>query len=74
MLPSMVVRNKMSQHQRTNPRCLTSVSATKPVPINESSEDMDSVREKIRSGQAFLRVIEYPWGVEFDVVNVEGGK
>jgi len=44
---------------------------TRSVPI-DSSEDLDSIREKIRTGHAFLKVVEYPWGVEFDVVNVEG--
>jgi len=45
---------------------------TRPVSIDESSENLDSIREKIRTGQAFLKVVEYPWGVEFDLVNVEG--
>jgi len=42
------------------------------VPINESEENIDAIREKIRTGQARLRVVEYPWGVEFDVYTVEG--
>jgi len=29
--------------------------------------DVDLLAEKIRSGRAFLQVIAYPWGVEFDV-------
>jgi hypothetical protein len=51
---------------------LPSVSVTKPVPIEESPEDLDSVREKIKTGQAFLKVVEYPWGVEFDVISAGG--
>jgi len=61
----------MSQYQHANTRSLASVSMTRSVPI-DSSEDLDSIREKIRTGHAFLKVVEYPWGVEFDVVNVEG--
>jgi hypothetical protein len=40
------------------------------VPIDESLEDLDSIRQRIESGQAFLRVVEYPWGVGFDVGEV----
>jgi hypothetical protein len=31
---------------------------------------MDSVRQRIESGQAYLRVVAYPWGVEFDLAEV----
>jgi len=62
----------MTQHSHANTRSPASVSLTRPVSIDESSENLDSIREKIRTGQAFLKVVEYPWGVEFDLVNVEG--
>lgn len=42
-------------------------SVTEPVPLDE---DWDAVRERIRAGRAFLRVIEYPWGVEFEVCDL----
>ena len=61
----------MSQYERTSTRSSASVSLTRPTPIDESPEGLDSIREKIRSGQAFLKVVEYPWGVEFDVCAVE---
>jgi len=61
----------MSQQAHANTRSPTSV-LTRPVSIDNSSEGLDSIRKKIRTGHAFLRVVEYPWGVEFDVVNVEG--
>jgi hypothetical protein len=64
----------MSQYQHANTRNLASVSVTRPVPIDESPEDLDLIREKIRTGRAFLKVVEYPWGIEFDVINVEGGQ
>jgi len=47
---------------------------TRPVSIEESVDNLDSIREKIRTGQAFLKVVQYPWGVEFDVCDVEGGR
>ena len=62
----------MSQYQHANTRSLASVSVTRPVSINESTEDLDSIREKFRTGQAYLKVVEYPWGLEFDLINVEG--
>jgi hypothetical protein len=34
---------------------------------NGSKETIDSLAEEIRGGKALLRVIAYPWGVEFDV-------
>jgi len=40
------------------------------VPVDDGMEDMDSVRRRIASGRAFLRIVEYPWGVEFDVGEV----
>jgi hypothetical protein len=62
----------MSQQIRANNRNPASASLTRAVPINESPESPDSRSKKINAGQAFLRVVEYPWGVEFDVVNMEG--
>jgi len=62
----------MSQYKHASPQNLHPLSVARPVPIEESPEDLDSIRESIKTGRAFLRVVEYPWGVEFDVVNVEG--
>jgi len=63
----------MTQHKRGGNRS-SAVSVTRPVSIEESVENLDSIREKIRTGQAFLKVVQYPWGVEFDVCDVEGGR
>ena len=60
----------MNQYEGAAARRLASVSVAGPVPIGEGHEDLDSLREKIMRGQAFLRVVEYPWGVEFDVSEV----
>ncbi|HYA56115.1 MAG TPA: hypothetical protein VED22_04875 [Nitrososphaerales archaeon] len=68
----MVVREELSQYMRANTQSLASVSVARQAPIGESPEDLDAIRERIRRGQALLKVVEYPWGVEFDVVNVEG--
>jgi len=32
-----------------------------------SRDEIDLITDKIRSGEALLRVVAYPWGVEFDV-------
>ena len=60
----------MSQNERAAIRSLASVCAAKPVPIDEGQEGLASVRERIAAGRAFLMVVEYPWGVEFDVSEV----
>jgi len=61
----------MSQHERIATRSLASAQMAKPVPFDESLEGLDALRQRIENGQAFLRVVEYPWGVEFDVSEVE---
>jgi len=63
----------MSQYkQHASPQNLHPVSVAKPMPIEESPEDLNSIREKIKTARAFLKVVEYPWGVEFDVVEAGG--
>jgi hypothetical protein len=66
----MVVRRQMSQRERVAARIQSSVRVARPVPVDDGMEDMDSVRRRIASGRAFLRIVEYPWGVEFDVGEV----
>ena len=63
--------NKMSQQERASARRSMSVWVAEPVPI-ESQEGLDSARERIMAGRAFLKVVEYPWGVEFGVCEVRG--
>ena len=60
----------MNQRERVATRSQASFRVARPVPIDESLEDLDSIRQRIESGQAFLRVVEYPWGVGFDVGEV----
>jgi hypothetical protein len=52
-------------------RTVTSVLEVKPVQIGETSEDVSRIAEQIRAGQAFLEVVVYPWGVEFEVYRRE---
>jgi hypothetical protein len=40
---------------------------TSPVSIDADRDGIDSLAEKILAGKALLRVVAYPWGVEFDV-------
>ena len=71
-MPYMVVRNKMSHSEGTNSLTRASVWVASPVPIGRGLDDIDSIRQRIQEGRAFLKVVEYPWGVEFDVCDVEG--
>ena len=64
----------MTQYERADAPRSPMVSVTRPVPLDEGREDLDAVREMIRTGQAFLKVVQYPWGVEFDVCDMEGRK
>jgi len=43
----------------------------RPVPVENLKDDVLSLTDKIRSGEAFLKVVAYPWGVEFDLCDNE---
>jgi len=60
--------------EHANTRSPVSLSLSLPVPIDEIPENLDSIREKIRKGKAILKVVQYPWGIEFDMCDVEGGQ
>ena len=49
-----------------------SVRLAKPVHVEDLADQAHTLSEKISSGQAFLKVVAYPWGVEFDVC--DGGR
>jgi len=40
--------------------------------IHGAEDDINSISEKIGSGRAFLKVVAYPWGIEFEVCEAEG--
>jgi len=46
----------------------------KPGPFGDTAEDVERIAQRIRAGQAFLKVVAYPWGVEFEVCSQEGEK
>ena len=41
-----------------------------PAESQLSPNEIDSQAEKIRTGNALLEVVSYPWGVEFSVVTL----
>jgi hypothetical protein len=41
-----------------------------PVSIDTDRDGIDSLAEKILTGRVLLRVVAYPWGVEFDVCEI----
>ena len=62
----------MNQQERVSAPNLASVGLGRPIPLDEGVEDLDLVRLRIESGHAFLRVVEYPWGVEFELSEAGG--
>jgi len=67
----MVVMQKTTQTEYATAKVPASVWIAKPRHI-DGAEDVSSVSEEIGSGRAFLKVVAYPWGVEFDVCSKEG--
>ena len=66
------VKNKMTISEYvTKP---ASAWPARSIPIDEIEGDMDSLRSKIQSGRAYLRVVAYPWGVEFEVCEPGDGR
>lgn len=63
--------NIMYQTEHAKPRVQIAVRVDGPVPVDSGTCEGDSIQERISAGQAFLKVIEYPWGLEFDVCSVE---
>jgi hypothetical protein len=57
----------MSQTEHATVKVPASVWLARPRHIDELSEEVDALPQKVASGAAFLKVVAYPWGVEFDV-------
>ncbi len=51
----------------TGSRPLLKRLAASPVPVAEASIGIDEVRSLIQTGLVSLRIIQYPWGVEFEL-------
>ena len=63
-------KTNRSESAETHPS--GSVWVVTSAPVDGVPDRAGSIREKIMSGQAFLKAVEYPWGVEFEVCGVEG--
>lgn len=61
----------MNQIELTGTMVPAAVCVAEPMPI-QKSEDLDAVGQRIMGGQAYLKVVEYPWGLEFDICKAEG--
>lgn len=61
----------MSKTEFAATKVPASVWVAGPVPLDGAVDDVSEVAEKIRNGRAFLKVVAYPWGVEFDVCESE---
>ena len=60
----------MTKASRSDLRTLSTWAAretSKPVPIEDVADSIDKVADSIRAGRSLLKVVTYPWGVEFEV-------
>lgn len=48
------------------------VQKSKLVHVEDLTDRGSELPRMIRSGQAYLKVVAYPWGVEFDLCEREG--
>lgn len=64
----------MSRPKHLTATAVPSVLQLKASQFGETPEDVSRIAERIRAGEAFLKVVAYPWGVEFEVCSKEGGK
>ena len=69
----MVVMSKTTRSEYASAKVPSSVWVAKPRQTDGAEVDVSSVSEMIGSGRAFLKVVAYPWGVEFDVCSAEEG-
>lgn len=63
--------SKTIQTEFATAKVPASVWVARPRHVEEMKDEVDSISERIGSGRAFLKVVAYPWGVEFDVCDVE---
>jgi len=54
-------KDMLTEYQTAKPKVAETVSKV------SSRDEVELLMEKARSGEALLRVIAYPWGVELDV-------
>jgi hypothetical protein len=46
------------------------VAIAEPAQLDGAPGGFDDAAAKIREGRAFLKVVAYPWGVDFDLCEV----
>jgi hypothetical protein len=68
----MIVMTATTQSKSAMSRTVAPILQAQPGQVWETPEDVSRVAEQIRAGEAFLQVVAYPWGVEFEVFNQEG--
>jgi hypothetical protein len=66
--------NKMNQIEYATVEVPASARRAKPSHLEDLSDQIGPVSKRLTSGEAFLKVVAYPWGVEFDVCDGEGEK
>ena len=70
----MVVMSRTSQLQYSQAGVPASIWVAESRPVDMAEDDTGGLSEEIGSGRAFLKVVAYPWGVEFEVIEREGGR
>ncbi len=68
----MVVMSRTTQAEYATAGVPAPVWVAASERVDGMEGDADSIQSKIGSGRAFLKVVAYPWGVEFDVHEGEG--
>ena len=61
-----VQQDRIGQKDMLNNGQTVKQRETLPASKDVAGGEMDSLTDKIRSGEALLRVVAYPWGVGFD--------
>ena len=61
----------MSQIEFTTSPIPRGIWVAKPLHIDDIQEEVGDLPDNINSGRTFLKVLAYPWGVEFDVCEGE---
>ena len=67
----MTIMSSAMQAEFTTAEAPSSVWLARPVHVDAFSEKAGSLQGKLSSGRAFLKVVAYPWGLEFDVCDSE---
>ena len=61
----------MSQIEYATTIVPAAIWVARPIHIQDVQEKINDLPDKLSSGRTFLKVVAYPWGVEFDVCEEE---